>query len=174
MLIGRVLTALSLVAALLSGLPSSALDSEGSRATLKGLRGVSVTVEEFQEAAKRAGFDERTFQTDIELRLRMAGIKVLSQSESLESPGMPSLYFNVATLHERPNEIVAYSINIELNQMAMLARHPSLVRDPSLVFPVTTWSTGGIRQGHIPYIRQHAKDLTDRFVNAWLSVNPKE
>jgi hypothetical protein len=60
MLIGRVLTALSLVAVLVSGSPAFADDNETTRATLKGLTGVKVVVEEFKEVQKRAGFARHT------------------------------------------------------------------------------------------------------------------
>lgn len=41
-----------------------AQDTEMTRATLKGLPGVYVLVEDFTEQNKAAGFDERIFQTD--------------------------------------------------------------------------------------------------------------
>ena len=53
--ISRVLTISSLLAVLLSGLPSSAEDKEVT--TLKGLPGGRVLVEGFTERAERAGFD---------------------------------------------------------------------------------------------------------------------
>ena len=169
MLIGRALAVLSLSAVLISGLPSSADDSELSRATLEGLTGVYVLVEGFEEVAKRAGFDKRTFQTDVELELRTAGIKVLSREESFETPGHPLLYVQLNPLHKRPNEIAAYSVIIIFKQRALLERDPSL-RVPG----AATWSQGTAGEGDISDIREEVKDLTDIFINAWFSVNPKE
>ena len=44
-----------------------------SDATLKGLAGVDVVVENFVADARRAGFSEERFKTTAELKLRLAG-----------------------------------------------------------------------------------------------------
>lgn len=168
MLIGRVLTVLSLVAMLIFSSASSAVDNESTRATLKGLAGVRVLVEDFDEVRKRAGFDARTFQTDVESKLRMAGIKVLSREEGSETPGRPWLYVWVRTLHVSPNEIAPSSILFALNQMALLQR------DPSVETVATTWSISNLGEGRMPSARDLVKAGTDIFINAWLSVNPKK
>ncbi len=51
-------------------------DSELSRATLKGLTGVEMLIGGFGDDSRRAGFDETTFQTAAERKLRLAGIHV--------------------------------------------------------------------------------------------------
>ena len=149
------------------GRPVMGSDNEYARATLKGISGVQVLVESFDENAKNAGFDIRTFQTDMELKLRLAGIKVLTKKESFAAPGSPYLYLNVNPLspeERKPN--FPYSINLELNQKTRL------IRDPSIEAPGATWSTSGVGYGEIPHIRESVKDNMDIFINAWLSVNP--
>ena len=90
--------------ALLNAEPKTTADSELSRATLKGLSGVYVGVEYFDEHNKAADFDKRTFQTDVELKLRLTGIKVLAEEEQLATPGMPILYLHVNALHKQPGQ----------------------------------------------------------------------
>lgn len=168
MLIGRVLAALALVAVLVSGVRSAAVDDEYSRATLKGLTGVHVAVGRFSEIEKRAGFDEGLLQTDVELKLRMAGIKVLSEEEWLKAPGGPWLAVAVNSMHKKHNEVAAFSVIMQLNQDVRMKRAPSIESDS------TTWSSNIIGQDRGPKVRQAVKDLTDKFINAWLSVNPKK
>ena len=126
-------------------------------------------VEGFTDRAKRAGFDDRTFQTDVELKLRMAGIKVLSEEETLGTAGRPWLYVRVNSLHEKPDTMDAYSIIVGLAQSALLERDLSLGS-----FSTSTWSTDSVGHGGISDIRSGLKDAMDVFINAWLSVNPKK
>ena len=149
------------------GRPVMGSDNEYARATLKGISGVQVLVESFDENAKNAGFDIRTFQTDMELKLRLAGIKVLTKKESFAAPGSPYLYLNVNPLSPGERESnFPYAIGLELRQEIRL------IRDPSIhLSGATTWSTSSIGYGDIPYIRESVKDHMDKFINAWLSVN---
>jgi hypothetical protein len=71
---------------------SFALDDEYSRESLRGLRGVHVIVEVLRPAVKKGGLTEAMIRTDTELKLRLAGIRVLTQDEALkEAPSVLSL-----------------------------------------------------------------------------------
>lgn len=156
------------IALALTASPAHALDGLPKRATLKGLTGVRVVVEVFEEKAKRAGFDERTFQTDVEPKLRMAGIEVLSKSDLSATPAMPYLYLAVNPLHERSREHFAREGVIDLYQ------HVRLEPDRSIRNTAATWSVGTIGIGDLAFIRESVKGNMDRFINAWLSGNPKQ
>lgn len=162
-----VLAWVALVALLVPGPPALASDNESTRASLKGLGGVWVLVESFSEAAQRAGFDDRNFQTDVELKLRMAGIKVQTEEEWLATPGRPWLYLLVSPQHERRGARAAFAIHLELKQFVTLVRNDAPV-------PAATWSTGSVGFGDLPYVRDGVKGGVDEFINAWLNVNPKE
>ncbi len=135
--------------------------------TLKGISGVHVRVEFFHEDAQRAGFNEQTFQTDVELKLRLAGIKVQTQKEWFATPGTPYLYLNVISFHEQRGENAAFNISLELKEQV------SLVRNPATRVFATTWSDGKLGYGDLQYARDSVKDVVDQFINAWLSVNPQ-
>ncbi len=155
-----------------AGPEATAVDNEMTRATLKGLPGVYVSRgvclgRIFSEQDKVAGFDERTFQTDVELKLRLAGIKVLTEEEQLATPGMPILYLHVNALHKQPGQNHAYSISLGLQQAVRL------VRNGALAYGARTWSVNSVGYGDLPFIRNAVKDYVDQFINAWLSVNPK-
>ncbi len=136
--------------------------------TLKGISEVYVLVESFNENAERARFNEQTFQTDVELKLRLAGIKVQTRKELFATPGSPYLYLIVNPLHEQRGENAAFSISLELVEEAWLVRNPAM-----LVSSATTWSGGSVGYGDLQYARDSVKDVVDQFINAWLSVNPQ-
>ena len=136
--------------------------------SLKGLPGVRVVVEEFRRAVEAAGFDSQTFQTDVELKLRMAGIKVAKDTD------LPELYLNVNALHRERNTHHAYSISLRLIQPVLL--QSQLRSDPEQssedALFATTWTTGLLGLGTVADVRAALKDLVDEFVNDWLAVNP--
>lgn len=141
-----------------------------TRFNLKGLTGVYVSVEGFGEAAQRAGLSESTIQTDVELKLRMAGIKVMTLEEWDATRFQPTggyFFVNITATHTRPGESAAFNVAIELREDVRLVRNGALVQ------LAATWSSAAVGYGDIPHVRNSAKDLVDRFINAWLSVNPK-
>jgi hypothetical protein len=145
-----------------------AQDAESNRKTLKGLIGVQVLVENLNPDVIKDGLSGDQIQTDVELRLRIAGIKVLTQADSISSPGMPVLYIRVHAI--KSGETYSCSEEVRLGQ------NVKLDRDPQIILPATTWGTGGlgiIGVNKLDVIRDRVKDDVDKFINAWLSVNPK-
>ena len=140
--------------------------------TLKDLPGVRVVVERFRSAAEDAGFDERTFQTDVELKLRMAGIK------AAEDTDLPQLYLNVNTLHRERKRNDAYSVSLQLFQRVLLESqlhsNQENSSDEALATSTTvasTWSTGSLGLGSVADVRAAVRDRVDMFINDWLAVN---
>jgi len=147
-------------------------DSPTSRQTLAGLKGVYVKawVPDSAEAV-RDGLYQSQVQTDMELKLRQAGIPVLSLEEIASTTGQPSLVANVLVVRNSTG-LYAYSVSVELFQ----AVRP--VRNPSVAVPAGTWWTGtivGIAQPRrlADATRGTVRDLTDQFINAYLAANPK-
>jgi hypothetical protein len=129
--------------------------------TLKGINGVQVLVEDLSDSAKALGLERETIQTDVELKLRLAGMRVLSEEEGNNTPGNPSLYVNVRVVRS------AAAVAVELKQSVRSVRNGELTLG-------TTWSAGGVGTNlTAESIRRHIKDYIDAFLNAWLSVNPK-
>jgi hypothetical protein len=142
-----------------------AQDTEQRRATLKGIGTVNVSVEELTDSAKRLGLTDEIIQTDVELKLRLAGMRVVTLGDILKVPGMPSVYVRV-TVTDRA---LAASMTVELQQNARLER------DDQSAIAITTWQTGYVLSNpDAQAIRSHIKDEIDEFLNAWLSVNPKK
>ena len=148
-----------------TGPPSARADDRLSRATLKGISAVYVVVEDLPSNAATLGLSRDTIQTDVELKLRLAGMAVLTEEEGIKPLGAAHIYVNV----NFTDPAVAASIKVALDQNALLERNGEFA------IAVTTWDTNYVianptAQG----IRNVIKDGVDQFLNAWLSVNPKK
>lgn len=163
---------------LITALVSPALaDSEFERATLKGLTGVNVLVEKLHADVEREGLAQSTLRTDVELKLRQAGIRVLTEKEMLATPtrGAPYLYLTVGATKGTGTLAGVYSlyIRLELRQSVILERNPSITS-----VGVTTWDSTahlGIVPVHsLSAVRGIVRDAVDEFINAYLAANPKQ
>lgn len=156
----------------LAGSPAVAMDTELSRSTLKGLRGVSVMIESLEPEVERDGLSRSTIETDVELKLRQAGITVVPPGDQKNSLGA-FLYVNVNAIQSSANRgLYAYSVHVAVNQVVRL------VRDREVRTVAATWSTGTIvivgATRISASVRENVRDQVDRFVNAYLAVNPKQ
>jgi hypothetical protein len=164
--------ALSLMAVLLVAATAAMpqLDDKFGRRSLRGLAGVEVLVEDLTPEAEADGLWKTAIQTDVELKLRQAGIKVLTQKQSLAAPGQPCLHILVTTLKDQGQYI--HGVSVELKQAVGLERDPSIA-----VFMATTWRgrgvLGTVGREKLQQVRSEVKDQVDQFINAYLSVNPK-
>jgi len=142
-------------------------DSDASRATLAGLQGVAVVVEDLQPSvmkyAAKSGLSKAQVQQDAEKMLRDAGIRIVAGEDWKKTPGKPLLYININT-HETEKYWYAYDIKVELRQLATLDANPQLKT------LATTWSiniTGQANIGTLNVIRKDAGVMVGRFVQAW-------
>ena len=154
--------------------PGFGEDSEVSRATLAGLQGVRVVVEDIQPNVQKyaAKFDLSGAQIrrDVEQKLREGVIRVVEGNEWLNLPGRPVLCVNVNT-HETEKYWYAYDIKIELRQIV------SLEANPKVRTLASTWSisiTGLANIGNLNLIRQDVGVLAGLFVQAWKKGKSKE
>ena len=172
---GRSRRALWVVAFLIMTMmgPSSwALNSETNRATLRGLGGVRVLIEDLPPEMQQEGLTKTRLQADVELKLRTAGIKTLTQEECFKTPGEPYLYLNI-NLNTLKTETDHYAYSIDIG----LIQNVALLRDPGQATYAITWSTGGvglIGKNRLSDLQDSVGDLLSIFVRAFLSVNPKQ
>lgn len=147
-----------------------AQDIEQTRNALRGLGGVYVMSENpLEEDAIRGGLSQDAIRTEVELKLRQAGIRVLSREEWEQAPGKPYLQVWPKVLKGGVLGGYIYHITVEFKQ------HVSLVRSPSIQVFGATWSVE--HMGYTPDlkdIRERMNDRIDKFIDAYLSVNPKK
>ena len=131
----------------------------------RGISDINVEVESLSDGAKALGLSAETIQTDVELKLRLAGIRVVTEKEVLELPGMPTLYVVITV----PNSARAVSMGIQLQQNVLLERNGQRA------VGAKTWDVGAVGVNLTAQdVRDQIKDMVDMFLNAWLSVNPKK
>jgi hypothetical protein len=146
-------------------------DGKVARKSLIGLRGVSVLVEDLPTEAQRVGLTTGAIQTDAELRLRLAGIAVLSDDVA-DKTCAPVLYLDAMVYHtDQP--LWGYSTTVALLQCVQLVRDPAI-----MVTNATTWEImrvgGAARPPNVTdRVRTELKDQVDSFINAYLAMNPK-
>lgn len=137
--------------------------------SLRGLSGVSVLVAEVNSDAERDGLMRGQLQTDIELRLRKAGIRVLANTDP-DTPLLPQLYLKVRAVKRSEFNLYAFSINVQVNDFVDLRRKPTR---PAVV---TIWeadTAGSVGSDKLRTVRETVGDLVDRFINDYLAQNPK-
>lgn len=133
--------------------------------SLKGLTSVGVVVEDFNPELVKDGIDKDQIQQDVELRLRKAGIKVVSLSTALR----PYLHVLMASTRIGNTRTHAFSIKVSLRQSV------TLQGKPSIKLYADTWSgnltiaaTSDLRE-----IRRTLDDCVDTFVNDHLAENTR-
>ena len=144
--------------------------SESNIESLRGLKGVGVMVKDLISDIEKDGLRKENIQTDVELKLRLAGIKVLTQEEQFNEPGIPCLGVSVDSFIRDGSNIYAVNISIEFLQKVYLGR------DLKIVTVGITWSKsfmGTVGASNVNDIRDSVKDKVDEFINDYLSVNPK-
>jgi len=131
---------------------------------LKGINAVYVIVEDVPEAAKKLGLTTESIQTDVELKLLLAGMSVTTLADGHKLPGRPHVYVRVTLT--KGAEVA--SIQVDLEQDAVLDRNAEHA------LSVMTWDTDYLLANPTAQrILDDVKDGVDQFMSAWLSVNPK-
>jgi hypothetical protein len=140
----------------------NASDDKMSRDSLRDLPAVHVVVERLRPDTLGDGLSDEQIQTDVELRLRKAGVVVSNSAIAM-------LYVNINPV-KSDSGFYAYSCSLELQQAVTVLSNKALTMAP-------TWSSSSAgfvgRNTMAETIRGHIGDLVDMFLNAYLSVNQK-
>ena len=148
---------------------NSYADGENERNTLRGLKGIYVFVGKLKEELIRDGLTTDDLRTDAESKLRLRGIRVLSEQEWYKEPGGPHLYIDINVLKLNPTKTYIFAISVSVKQGV------SLIRSPGIEVFGITWSTWGVGiSTELQDIRLRLEENLDRFVRAYMSVNPKK
>ena len=141
------------------------------RDTLRGLKEISVLVEYLPDDVEREGLNRDSLQRDIELRLRQAGLHVLTLTELANSPGAPYLYVAVYPITGPSVNLNAYAVALTLKQLVQLSRNPT-----TELF-ATTWEgpmqLSSLSDRRVLDIRTRIFDAVGRFIIDYRDVNSK-
>ncbi len=146
---------------LMPGKPLLGSDDPTTKATLRGINGISVVVENLRPGETEDGLTVDKIQTDVELSLRKAGVKVIDSA---------LIYLYVSVNVVKADDLYAYNCLVSLEQ-------PVTVHSNAASAIAPTWSVEEI--GMVPRtnmsrtIRAAFQDLVEKFLNAYLSANPR-
>ncbi len=149
--------------------PLMAINGKSNLATLGGLKGVGVIIENLPTEVEKAGLLKRQLQVEVEFKLRSAGIKVLTREECMKTPGEPYLYINI-NINTSKTESNIYPYTVD----AMLIQKVMLLRDPDKITYAVTWSIGGvgsIDKSILSSLRANVEEVVDKFIHAYLNEN---
>jgi hypothetical protein len=141
--------------------------TQGEEEVLRGLAAVTVKVERLRAEIEQDGLFASTLQDDVEMKLRLAGIKVLSEEQCLENPDCPHFYLFVDAF--KHSEGYIYRIQVSLREPVTVTRTRTKI--------IATTMRIRDELGITPYlseIRGEAQDLVDEFIKAWESANRKK
>jgi hypothetical protein len=161
------IVALVITVSLSGGIATTIRAADAEIPVLRGLKEVSVYVEDLDFRVERVGLTTDHLKTDAESKLKRAGIKVLSEKESKRASGSPQLHIIVKVLGTSSGDYAAH-IRLELREAVALVRHPSME-----VFS-STWTTGTF--GVTPTladVRVQEQALLDKFITEYRVANPK-
>jgi len=134
--------------------------------TLRGIKSMEVVIESLEPDIIRLGLTREMLKTDVELKLRLAGIKVVTEKNLDE----PYLYVCVNIYSSKNPPVFSFNVSVQFNQLVYLGR------DKNISFDGVTWSDGctGIvgTKEMSKFIRDAVKLIVDKFLNDYLSVNP--
>ena len=134
---------------------------------LVGLKGMEVIVEDTGPEAENLDLTKAKIQTDVEMRLRKAGVRVLTKNERFKTPGMPYLYVNVNARIKQGLPLVVFSVIVDLKEKVTLARG---FETYGAIWDCSSSGAAGV--GDIRAIRAFVGDRVDEFINDYLAANP--
>ena len=153
------------------------VDAAENRIPFHGLKAVAVFVENIDQDAVKDGLNKEQIKTDVESRLREAGIKVVPVEKSLSLPTSPYLYIIVSTVKFSSGLEYVYGTSVQLKQVVVIERKKTGI-PPKAYLWATTWEKSegvGITpvEDLVGNVREHINDKVDAFINDYLAENPK-
>lgn len=137
---------------------------QDDRKVLRGLNRLHVAVERLEPEIERDGLYDNLLVSDAEMKLKMAGIEVLSKEECIENSCGPTLYLRVNALRRKLGYI--YRVELFLVEPVVLIRN-KIERDAKVLEIPAEWGMGR----RLTDIREKANDAVDRFISAWVAAN---
>lgn len=154
-----------------------------NRIPFRGLKAVAVFVEEIEPEAVTDGLSKEEIQTEVEAKLREAGIKVIPAEKCLNLPTSPQgadsyLYVIVNTVKFVSGLEYVYGASVQLKQVVTLDRGKGVVPRRPLLWATTWEKSDGVEVTWVKdlagNVRKHINDKVDIFISDYLAANPKK
>lgn len=156
---------------------SSCYAESSERETLRGLSGVGVRIVIYDKSGTLKNLIiEDVLKSQIELKLRRAGVTVLSEKALTEDVEMPTLDLEIWGIpdDQSSGEILSYALRTSLavNRRVFISRkgfspHTTFLDCWNREF-LSVYGIDTIRNGALKSL---ASDLTDQFLNDWLATH---
>jgi hypothetical protein len=144
---------------------------EFQRKSLRGLKNISVgPVHVPAELEQNGLLTSDEVHTDVELKLRLAGIQVVDLKDFNSSSSSASILNISVNVFSSSDGIWPISVNVGVMQPVLLER------DRSILSYGETWGKfrlGRLEKSKIRNVRETIKDMVDQFINSYLAANPK-
>jgi hypothetical protein len=141
--------------------------SAADRELLRGVDEFRLAVERIKPEIERDGLFRSILLSDMELRMRLAGIKTLSEEESESKPDVPMLYLYVDAMKCSLGYV--YSLRLVLMEPVKLTRNNMKVMATVFRIPTELGITARLSD-----IRDAAGDFLEEFIKAWKAANSKK
>jgi len=146
---------------------------KGMDVTLEGLRSIFVQVAPLNSETKEKGFSEQEILKKAEQRMRNAGIKILEEEEYERLKGsrrypLARVDLIMAVKEIEDKEIIIFDIQVQVRQVAFLARKPVI----DILAP--TWEKRIL--GHtnsLSVINKEMAKAVEHFIEAYSTANPE-
>jgi hypothetical protein len=139
------------------------------KASLVGLSRVSVVVTTTPEA-QQDGLTSEDVKTEVEARLRTAGIKVIQKAEWAIDDGILSITISALPIEKLP--LYACSFTVDLKQTVVP------LRDRNTRMMGATWQAGGIAAFGRPKfkeaVKRNAIEFVESFISDYKAANPQK
>jgi len=138
--------------------------------TLKGLKGIGVSVEDVDADAEADGLNKDKLLELITQKLKKSGVKVLTDPELRSISGQPKLVLNINSI-KQPGPIYIFTATMDLTQIVLLERNQGL----TAVSPTwTVLTTGGsLPEDLSTNVQASIGPMIDSFISDYKRANPK-
>ena len=147
------------------GVPRARSGADGPYG-LRGISSVWVLIESLGPEEANIGLADNAVRTDVELRLKGAGLRVISPKEAKKIAVTDNtfLYVNVAVTSGGRAATV----------LAQLAQAAYVLRNSLPIGTAFTWTdVSTLSSPSLDSVRSEIRDLVDKFLNEWLKQNPR-
>jgi len=167
----RTYTAIMAALVLIAGTPATAsaqMFIATGHDTLRGLPGVEVAVESFEENLEHDGLVQGAIQSEIVRRLRAAGVAVYASQNENPSEAKPYLYVDVNGVRVPGQELYAIALQVQLRQT---------LRSPvtgSNIVDAMTWDARTVlvvKSNNLAAVADTIQEYVDHFIQDWMAAH---